>query len=255
MLCVEKIFHKDAISKRKIQQRVVLLFSKSGKFLTDNIEQAKTLNYLLHLPPVKRWTTTEWTLITGKRGKSLPFVNEKKKCLYIGCAWWNTEILNKLINESSSLLMLIFESFWNTGIQETFCTTRKCKHRSRRKKIKDGEGERHGILDTWELLNHQLIFSSWKYIEAYKLFICSYITFNRKKKQHLFLWNKSCQTILCFYFVKAKTFDVRGKIIQVIYFNFNIFTTLILIINLLLCRCHPCLGWCEYSLLCPQARH
>lgn len=85
MLCVEKIFRKDAISKRKTQQRAVLLFSKSGKFLTDDIEQAKTFNYLLHLPPVKRLTATEWTLITSKRGKSLPFVNEKKMFIHWLC--------------------------------------------------------------------------------------------------------------------------------------------------------------------------
>lgn len=54
MSCIGKSICKGAVNKRKRQQRVVLLFSKSGEVLTDNTEEAKMFNYFLHLPSVKR---------------------------------------------------------------------------------------------------------------------------------------------------------------------------------------------------------
>lgn len=88
MSCVGKSICKCAVNKRKSQQRVVLLFSKLGKFLTDNTEKAKMFNYFLHLPSVKTpplLAAAQQTLVTRKRDRSSPSGNEEK-CLHIGWA-------------------------------------------------------------------------------------------------------------------------------------------------------------------------
>lgn len=86
--------HKDAINKRKSQQRIVLLLSKLDKFLTDNTEWAKTFDCLLPLASVRRLTATQWALITSKRAKNLPSGNEENLYTFNG----PDEILRCLIN-------------------------------------------------------------------------------------------------------------------------------------------------------------
>jgi len=85
MSCVGKSICKGPINIRKSLQIVVLLLSKLGRFLTDNMEEAKMFNYFLHLPSVKRLTAAQQALITSKRGKSSPSV-KVEKCLHISWA-------------------------------------------------------------------------------------------------------------------------------------------------------------------------
>lgn len=57
---------------------------------------------LLHLTSAKRLAAAKQTLITSERGESSPSPNR----LLIGWAWWNTQMLKKLINVVSAFLCL-----------------------------------------------------------------------------------------------------------------------------------------------------